>query len=228
MLQTPEGSDEGRSPRQGAAASWGQECQPGPALLWEAHQGPPVQHRGAPPQTINSTAFAYVTTFCPVSLDGSLNRCLLYLIDRPQRCRGVLGLIDDQDLHSVTDVDACNLPDCNTRKIRGEGICSGSSHHSELLHRAKDASDHHADVTHHQGGNGSGWRSGTPSQLIALLFSGLFLRSFSLKTVSLCWLEPWRAMSCWHFHCCHHPDSFQAVLISQSLEQTEKMLCSGF
>lgn len=25
---------------------------------------------------------------------------------------------------------------------------------------------------------------------IALLFSGLFLRSFSLKPVSLCWLEP--------------------------------------
>lgn len=46
----------------------------------------------------------------------------------------------------------------------------------------------------------------------------VFSCSLSLKPVSLCWLEPWRAMSCWHFHCCH-PDSFQAVLISRSLEQ---------
>lgn len=33
-----------------------------------------------------------------ISLDGRLDRCLPYLIDRPQQCGGVLGLIDDQDL----------------------------------------------------------------------------------------------------------------------------------
>lgn len=40
--------------------------------------------------------------------------------------------------------------------------------------------------------------------------SFLVFPALSMKPVSLCWLELWRAMSCWHFHCCH-PDSFQSI-----------------
>lgn len=55
LFQSPEGSDEGWSPGQRSASSRGQERQPRLALLREAHQEPPHPHRGAPPQTINST-----------------------------------------------------------------------------------------------------------------------------------------------------------------------------
>ena len=75
-VQSSEGSDEGRSPGQRFAASRGQERQPSPALLREAHREPPQPHRGAPPQTTNSTTFyKYHTTVNFFS--GHFNRYLL-------------------------------------------------------------------------------------------------------------------------------------------------------
>lgn len=68
-------------------------------------------------------------------------------------------------------------------EVRGEGVGSGSRHRPDLLHRAQDASDHHADVAGHQGGDGSGRRSGTP-QLLSLLLFSLSDTSF------ICWLNP--------------------------------------
>lgn len=66
------------------------------------------------------------------------------------------------------------LSDGNTRKIRGQRIYPGSSNHSNVLYRTKDASDNHTDFTCHQRGKWPGWRLGNPPQLFPLyLFSCL-------------------------------------------------------
>lgn len=93
------------------------------------------------------------------------------------------------------------LPDGHTRKIWGQGIYPRSGHHSDILYRAKDASDNHIDFTCHQRGKWPGRRLGNPSQPFPLhLFTCLSALSLSLsmKSVSICWLTPWRALSCWH------------------------------
>lgn len=71
-VQSLEGRDEGWSPGQRFAASRGQERQPCPALLREAHQGPPLPHRGAPPQTTNSTILYISQLFMAVASTATL------------------------------------------------------------------------------------------------------------------------------------------------------------
>lgn len=70
------------------------------------------------------------------------------------------------------------LPDGNGRKIWGQGLCAGSCHHSDILHRSKDASHNHTDLTCHQRGKWPGRRLANPSQPFSLLL-------FCLSAISL-------------------------------------------